>query len=59
MTPYEPLKNELRFLERVQMTDRYRVQGAPGNSDDLADCVAMLAYVLKVEKSGGGGVLLT
>jgi hypothetical protein len=50
---YEPLIQELKFLERVVHTDRYRVQVSPGSTDDLADVVALLAYVLKVEGTGG------
>ena len=49
----EKLIQELKFLERIVHPDRYRVQAAPGSTDDLADVVALLAYVLKVEQTGG------
>jgi hypothetical protein len=53
---YDPLIKELKFLERVVYPDRYRVQAAPGSTDDLADATALLAYVLKVERIGRGVV---
>jgi len=52
--PDVTLLNQLKFLERITLADRFRVQGAPGSADDLADAVAMVAYALTVEKMGGG-----
>ena len=51
---YDPLIRELKFLERVVYPDRYRVQASPGSTDDLADAVALLTYILKVEKISSG-----
>jgi len=53
LPPHERLISELKFLERVTMANRYRVQASPGSTDDLADVVAMLCYVLKIEQTGG------
>lgn len=53
----EKMLNELKFLERITLANRYRVQASPGSTDDLADVVAMIAYVLKIEQTQGGVVL--
>jgi len=54
---YPPLIRELKFLQRVTYTNRYRVEAAPGFTDDLADAVALLTYVLRVERKGKGIVM--
>lgn len=54
---YEPLLIELRFLQRRILADRYRVEASSGHTDDLADAVALLAYVLNVERRLGGVVM--
>lgn len=54
LPPDLTLLTQLKFLERITLADRFRVQGAPGSADDLADAVAMVAYALTVEKMGGG-----
>lgn len=54
LPPDVVLVNQLKFLERITLANRFRVQGAPGSADDLADAVAMVAYALTVEKMGGG-----
>jgi len=56
--PDSRLFEQLYFLERVVYANRFRVQAAPGYHDDLADAVAMLAYALKIEKVGGGKLLI-
>lgn len=54
LPPDLTLTTQLKFLERITLANRFRVQGAPGSADDLADAVAMVAYALTVEKMGGG-----
>jgi len=58
LPPDLTLLTQLKFLERVTLADRFRVEGAPGSADDLADAVAMVAYALTVEKMGGGKLLV-
>ena len=53
----DALLTELKFLQRVVLADRYRVEASPGHTDDLADAVALLAYTLNVERRQGGEVL--
>lgn len=52
------LNNQLMFLERVKMANRYRVQASPGAFDDLARAVAHCAYILNVEKRQTGVLLI-
>jgi len=52
-----PSINQLKHLQRIVRGDRYKVEASPGFHDDLADTIAMLAYILNVERRGGGKVL--
>ncbi|NVM20574.1 MAG: hypothetical protein HWN68_02200 [Desulfobacterales bacterium] len=55
---YEPLTTEMKFLQRIQLSNRFRVEPAQGYTADLADCVANLSYILVVEHEKGGGVFV-
>lgn len=48
---------QLKHLQRIVRGDRYKVEASPGFHDDIADTVAMLAYVLNIEHQGRGVVL--
>jgi len=56
--PHTQLMEQLHFLERVVLANRFRVQAAPGYHDDLADAVAMLVYALKIEQVAGGRLVI-
>jgi len=53
----DALLTELKFLQRVVLADRYRVEASPNHTDDLADAVALLAYTLNVERRQSGMVM--
>jgi len=52
------LKEELKMLERIALTDRYRVKAPRGGTDDMSDCIAMVIYDLKIEGVTGGMLII-
>ena len=52
------VRDEFRYLQRIVLADRFRVQAGPGSHDDLSDAIALLTYILTVEKTGGGVLLI-
>jgi len=52
------LREELRSLQRIATSNGYKVEAPPGGRDDMADCIGMIIYSLKILEEKPKGVML-
>jgi hypothetical protein len=52
------MREEFKYLQRIVLADRFRIQAGPGSTDDLSDTLALLTYALTIERTSGGVLLI-
>jgi hypothetical protein len=54
----DEMREEFKYLQRIVLADRFRIQAGPGSTDDLSDTLALLTYALTIERTSGGVLLI-